>query len=84
MFGSKKATIHVQTWNGKKEKEGGFQGVPAANNALSVHLAQSGSIVIDSEINEYDGKSVVALEKIGDSKLWEETGYTVLPGDIPL
>lgn len=83
MFGKNKTvTIHTESWDGKKDKAEGFQGVPAANNALAVHLAQSGSITIDSEINDYDGKNIVALEKIGNSKLWGETQYEVLPGDI--
>lgn len=79
------ATIHRESWDGTKETQKGFQSVTAANGALTVGLAQIGAIPIETSVNDFDGKEVIALEKIGNSKLWGETGYSVLPdGQIPV
>lgn len=56
-----------------------FPGVPAANAALSTHLAGIGAVVINKDINDWDGHEVTALEKTQKPGVWHEVDYTVLP-----
>jgi hypothetical protein len=60
-----------------------FPSVQKANHALGAHLAGNGSIVLNQDVNDYDGRVVTAIEKSSfGSKLWNEIGYEVLPTEI--
>lgn len=56
-----------------------FPGVPAANAALSTHLAGIGAVVINKEVNDWDGHELTALEKTPKPGVWHEVEYMVLP-----
>lgn len=60
-----------------------FPSVTKANHALGAHLAGNGSIVLNSDVNEHDGRVVTAIEKSNfGSRSWFEIGYEVLPTDV--
>jgi len=60
-----------------------FPSVQKANHALGAHLAGNGSIVLNQDVNEHDGRVVTAIEKSAfGSRTWFEIGYEVLPSDI--
>lgn len=77
----KAANIHETSWDGKKNVSPDFKGVPNANNALTHVLAAEGSIVLEEGTNDDEGRQVLVLKKIGNTKLWGETEYEVKKGD---
>lgn len=76
---AKEARIHQENWDGKSEISSPFPSITNANNALSHVIAADGAIVRSEDVNEYDGRIVDTLTPIGNSKLWGETHYEVLP-----
>lgn len=91
MFGlfTKKAAI-IRHQLGETEVSPDFDSIQKANRAVSEIIKANDGIVIRSEYNEFDGKEMTSLEKVGNTT-WEETEYIVYPsnelsagGDIPL
>lgn len=82
---AKEARIHQQNWDGKTEISSPFPSITNANNAVGHIIAADGAIVLHKDVNEHDGNIINTLTKIGNSKLWGETDYEVLPvSNIPL
>ncbi len=79
IFGNKKAIIIRDNENGDLEISASFNSVNQANHGLSVELQEKQAIVIKKGVNDFDGSEITSLEKIGDTRLWGEIDYHVLP-----